>query len=388
MDKNIAFVAPTYVQAKRIIWKKLKQQLYALNWLEGKPNETELTLVLRSGSIIQLFGAENYDAMRGLEFDHVACDEFAFWDPEAWNEVIRQTLANTRGSADFASSTYGRNQFYDFYGRGVSGDAEWGDWSSFHYTTAQGGMVALEEIEAARYELDELTYQQEYEASFVNFAGRVYYCFTEQNYARLTYDPDDDLVFCFDFNVSPGVAVVIQEQFLPFPSSKFGTGIIDEVYIPKNSNTKYVCERLIEKYKGHKGRILAYGDATGGNRVASSLLGSDWDIINSMLHSAFPSRYHQRVGRKNPLERARVNTLNSRIKSLEGDIRLMVDASKAPYTIKDLEGTRILDGSNGRIDKSKRGDNSQFSHLTDALGYYTHYEFSGEYKVTSKPFAL
>lgn len=387
-DKNVAYIAPNYKMAKRIVWKKLKAKLHQLNWLDGKPHETDLIFSLKSGSTIQLFGAENYDAMRGLEFDHVACDEFAFWSPEAWDEVIRPTLSNKLGTADFASSPDGRNHFYDFYGRGLSGEAKWADWSSFHYTTAQGGLVLPEELESARYELDELTFLQEYEASFVNFTGRVYYSFSEQNYGKLVYDPEDDLVFCFDFNVSPGIAVVIQEQYLPSPSGKFGTGIIDEVYIPQNSNTKYVCEKLISKYQAHKGRVLAYGDSTGGNKVASSLVGSDWDIINSLLSVAFQGGYQQRVARSNPLERARINSVNSRIKSFVGNINLMVDPNKAPYCLKDFEGTKILEGSNGRIDKSKGGDNSKFSHMTDAIGYYIHYEFSGERRVTSTPFYI
>lgn len=388
IDKNVAYIAPTYKMAKRIAWKKFKYRLMQLNWLDGKPNESDLILNLRSGSSIQLFGAENYDAIRGLEFDHVACDEFAYWPLEAWDEAVRATLANRVGTADFASSPDGRNHFYDFYQRGLTNSPRWSDWGSFHFTTAQGELVPLSEIEAAKNELDPLTFQQEYEASFVNFSGRAYYNFSEQNYGRLAYDPEDDLIFCFDFNVSPGVAVIAQEQYLPHPSGEFGTGIIDEVYIPQGSNTQYVCERLIDKYKHHKGRILAYGDATGGNRVPSSIIGSDWEIIDNMLGKVFTGRYIKRVMRKNPLERARVNAMNSRIKTQSGKIRLMVDPEHAPNTIKDLEGTKILEGSNGALDKTKGGGNEKFTHLTDAVGYYVHCEFSGDNDIRSTRFVI
>lgn len=384
-EKLVAYIAPTYKMAKRIAWKKFKQKLLALNWLDGKPNESDLVLTLRNGSSIQLFGAENYDAIRGLEFDHVACDEFAYWDIEAWDEVVRATLANRRGSADFASSPDGRNHFYDFYQRGLSSDPRWEDWESFHFTTAQGGLVPQSEIEAAKNELDPLTFEQEYEASFVNFTGRVYYPFSEANYGSLSYDPEDDLIFCFDFNVSPGVASVIQEQY--FENGVLGTGCIDEVYIPQGSNTQYVCEQLIQKYGSHKGNVFGYGDATGGNRVASSLMGSDWEIIHDMMKTAFPGRWYKRVPTKNPLERARINAVNSRIKSMGGHIRLMVDPTKAPMTIKDFEGTKILEGSNGRIDKTK-GEASKFSHITDAIGYYLWKEFSNDELVFTTPFRI
>lgn len=388
IDKNVAYVAPTYKMAKRIAWKRFKYKLMQLNWLDGKPNESDLILNLRSGSSIQLFGAENFDAMRGLEFDHIGADEFAYQPLEAWEEVMRATLANRVGTADFASSPDGRNHFYDFYQRGLSDDPKWKDWAAYHFTTAQGGLVPLSEINAAKDELDPLTFQQEYEASFVNFTGRAYYTFSEQNYGSLRYDADDDLIFCFDFNTAPGVAAIVQEQYLPSPSGLFGTGVIDEVYIPQGSNTMYVCERLIEKYQNHKGRVLGYGDATGGNKVPSSLMGSDWEIIDNMMSKAFPNRWIKRVQRKNPLERARVNAMNSRVKTLGGQIRLMVDPAKAPYTVKDFEGTKILEGSNGQIDKTKNSENSKLTHLTDAIGYYVHQEFSGDYDVRSIPFRV
>jgi len=375
--------------AKRIAWKKFKYKLMQLNWLDGKPNESDLILNLRSGSSIQLFGAENYDAMRGLEFDHVAMDEFAYMMLDAWEESIRATLSNRMGSADFASSPEGRNHFYDFYNRGLSDDPKWKDWRSFHYTTLQGGLVPESEVEAAKNELDPLTFQQEYEASFVNFTGRAYYCFTESNQGRLQYDPDDDLVFCFDFNVSPGVAAIIQEQYLPTPGTPtFGTGIIGEVHIPTGSNTMYVCEQLIEKYGAHRGQIYGFGDATGGNKVPSSLMGSDWEIIDNMMRNVFGDRWHNRVPRSNPLERSRVNAVNSRCKSLSGVIRLMVDPNEAPNIVKDFEGTKVLEGGNGQLDKTKRGDNGKFTHFTDAIGYYIHHEFSGERDIKSHLFRL
>lgn len=392
-DKLVAYVAPTYKMAKRIAWKKFKYKLMQLNWLEGKPNESELILNLRSGSSIQLFGAENADAMRGLEFDHVACDEFAFWNIDAWEESIRPTLSNRHGSADFASSPEGRNHFYDFYQRGqlaLKGDPRWKEWNSFHFTTLQGGLVPEAEIEAAKNELDPLTFEQEYEASFVNFMGRAYYCFTEMNHGALNYDPDDDLVVCFDFNVSPGICVVAQEQYLPVRNSKpmFGTGIIGEVYIPQGSNTLYVCEQLVAQYAEHKGRVIAYGDASGGNKTTQSLIGSDWDIIDAVLRRAYGERYIKRVPRANPSERSRVNAVNSRCKALNGQIRLMVDPVRAPHVITDFEGTKILEGSNGQLDKTKKNGNEKFTHMTDAVGYYVHYEFSGERDIDSHLFRL
>lgn len=378
VNKKVAYVAPTYKMAKRIAWKKFKYHLQRLKWVEGKPNESDLLLALKSGSTIQLFGAENYDAIRGLEFDHIVNDEFADHPLEAWDEVLRACLANTIGSADFFGSPEGYNHLHEFYKRGQSDDAVWKDWASYHFTTLDGGQVPESEIEAAKNELDELTFQQEYLASFINFSGRAYYAFSEKNWGRLEYDPTDDLIVMFDFNVAPGTCVVAQEQQLP--SGFWGTGIIAEVYIPRSSNTEYVCEQLLGKFGNHKGEVVAYGDASGGNKTTQGVTGSDWDIIDERLTRAYGTRYNKSVPRGNPRERARVNAVNSRCRSMGNQVKLMVDPSGAPKTIEDFESVRLLEGSNGRIDKSAKGDNARFTHLTDAIGYYIHREFSTENK--------
>ena len=68
----------------------------------------------------------------------------------------------------------------------------------------------------------------------------------------------------------------------------------------------------------------------------------------------------------NPPERVRVNSMNSRIKTVDGRISMMVDP-KCKETIKDLEGVKVLEGSNGEIDKDST---PKLTHLTDGLGYY------------------
>jgi hypothetical protein len=50
----------------------------------------------------------------------------------------------------------------------------------------------------------------------------------------------------------------------------------------------------------------------------------------------------------------------------------MVDPTRAPHVVRDLEGVRLLAGGSGEIDK-KHDD--ALTHLSDALGYYVHYEY-------------
>ena len=133
----------------------------------SKTNETSLTINFKNGSSISLKGAEKPDNLRGRSLDFVVLDEFADMRKEAWFEVIRPSLSDRKGGALFIGTPKGRNHFYDLYGKGVDDDE---GWKSYQYTTIEGGNVEANEIASARADLDERTFQQEYEAQFVNYS--------------------------------------------------------------------------------------------------------------------------------------------------------------------------------------------------------------------------
>ena len=245
-----------------------------------------------------------------------------------------------------------------------------GEWGSFHWKSAD--ILPPSEIEAAKRDLDPLSYEQEYEASFVNFTGRAYYVFDSRRHcARLEYDPTQPLALCFDFNVAPGVAAVAQEQVLP--TGRKGTGVIGEVWIPQNSNTPAVCRKLIADWGKHEGFIDLYGDVTGGARGTAKVQGSDWDLVRAAMYAHFGrERVRDKVPRTNPPERARVNAVNTRFLNGAGEIHMMIDPARAPHVVKDFEGVVVLEGGSGEIDKAK---DDMLTHISDAVGYRVHYDF-------------
>jgi hypothetical protein len=174
------------------------------------------------------------------------------------------------------------------------------------------------------------------------------------------------LIFCFDFNINPGVAAVCQE-------TADGTAVIGEVWIPRNSNTELVCRRLLADWGEHAGAVECYGDATGGAGGSAKVAGSDWDLVRSTLRPVFGNRIVFRVPRANPRERARINSVNSRLKSADKQYRLFIDYRKARHVADDLDGVALLEGGSGEIDK-EHGDKT-LSHISDALGYYVAYAF-------------
>lgn len=162
--------------------------------------------------------------------------------------------------------------------------------------------------------------------------------------------------------------MICQEQRLP--SGEMGTGVIGEVWIPRGSNTVMVSKKLLTDWGDHRGRIFVYGDATGGARGSAKVMGSDWQLVKEVLKPAF-ERIFFRVPRENPRERARVNAVNSRLRSVEGLVRMQIDARYAPHVVRDLEGVVIVEGGSGELDKGT----ADLTHISDALGYYIAAEY-------------
>jgi hypothetical protein len=336
--------------------------------MRGKPSETDLVIKYKNGSEIHVLGMDKPERIEGRPWDGGGLDEFANMKKDAWRLNVRPALSDRNGWCDFIGVPEGRNHYYELDTYARSGESE--DWASFSWPSSD--ILDPKEIEAAKRDLDELSYKQEYEASFINFTGRAYYTFDERTHcARLEYNPKGDLILCFDFNVSPGTASIIQEMQLP--NGLIGSGVIGEVWIPRHSNTPAVVKKLIVDWGEHKGRVFCYGDATGGAEGTAKTEGSDWTIIEKMLRNHFTGdRVYMLIPNANPKERQRVNSLNSRLKSMSGDIKLMVDPVKAPHVVKDFEGVTLLEGGSGEIDKKADSD---LTHLTDGIGYYVHQEY-------------
>lgn len=353
--------APTRDQAKQIWWLDLKAMIPKY-LLDGDPRESDLTIRLVTGAEIVVVGLDKPQRLEGRSWNGGIIDEIADVKPTAWVENIRPGLSDRLGWAWLIGVPGGRNHYYDMWQYAISGvDPEWTG-----YTWKSADILPASEIESARRTMDELTYLQEFEASFVTFEGRAYHTFDQRLHCKpLKYNFGTTLAIALDFNVEPGTAVIMQEQHLP--NGEEGTGIIGEVHIPRNSNTPAVCRKIAQDWGEHKGRVVFYGDATGGNRGSAKLSGSDWDIVRNEMRPVFGDRVSFKVPASNPSERARVNSVNSRFLNAAGEIHMMVDPAKAPNVVKDFDGVRLLKGGSGEIDKKA---DPHLSHLSDAAGYY------------------
>jgi PBSX family phage terminase large subunit len=172
-EARIAYIAPNFIQARDIAWSMLKKEL---DPIIVTANEARLELVVKnavkSTSTILLRGWEAVESLRGQRFDFLVIDEVASMRnyQTGWEEVLRPTLTDRKGSVLFISTPKGFNQFYELYGR----EAKDTDYKSFHFTTYDNPHIPKDEIDKARTEMTEDRFAQEYMADFRRTSGLVY----------------------------------------------------------------------------------------------------------------------------------------------------------------------------------------------------------------------
>jgi hypothetical protein len=92
---------------------------------------------------------------------------------DAWQAAIRPTLTDYTGDAYFISTPKGINFFHECYSRGID-TAAYPDWQAWHSPTTDNPYIDPVEVEAARQELPEQIFQQEYLAAFLQNEGAVF----------------------------------------------------------------------------------------------------------------------------------------------------------------------------------------------------------------------
>jgi hypothetical protein len=155
-----AYVAPLFKQAKDVAWSYLKEFTRVIPGAEA--NESELRVDLPNGGRVRLYGADNPDGMRGIYLDDCVLDEFADMRPRVLPEIIRPALSDRRGSLTIIGTPRGHNDFYTAYQNALNDN----DWYSVILRASETGLVADEELAAARKLMTPEQYEQEFECSF------------------------------------------------------------------------------------------------------------------------------------------------------------------------------------------------------------------------------
>jgi hypothetical protein len=153
-----AYIAPTYGQAKRVAWDYLVKYAEPLG---GTSNISELRVDFW-GRRIQLFGSDNPETLRGQYFDGVILDEIGDQNPKIWTDIVRPALADRKGWCLFIGTPKGHNHFKELRDRAEKEDG----WGLLEFKASETGVVDEIELKAAKSEMGEDKYRQEFECSF------------------------------------------------------------------------------------------------------------------------------------------------------------------------------------------------------------------------------
>lgn len=246
------WVAPSYKMAM-VGWRavyRLGRQIPGANIRRG-----DLLVEMPGGGSVQVRSADDPQSLRGEGLTLAVLDECAFMREEAWTEALRPALSDRLGGALFISTPKGRNWFWRLWQRGQDDNEP--DWQSWAFPTASNPYIAQTEIDAARRDLPERVYLQEYEAQFLDDAGGVFRRVME----AATLQPQEPVqgrqyVIGADWGKS--------DDFTVFTVLDAGSG--DVVYTDRFNQIDYMVQRgrlgaLAERYRPTV--ILAESNAMG-----------------------------------------------------------------------------------------------------------------------------
>ena len=204
---RVAYIAPYLSQSKAVAWD------YALEYTRDIPqikvNHSELRIDFPNGARFRLFGADNYNAMRGLYFDAVVLDEMADFPASAWPTVIRPAIVDRKGRATIIGTPKGKNEFWEMYDYAKS-HPEW--WCRM-FKASETDILDADELEEAKRTMGEDRYEQEFECSFEAAIQGAYYAQemkTATSDGRVTnvpYDPAVGVTTAWDLGIGDSTAI-------------------------------------------------------------------------------------------------------------------------------------------------------------------------------------
>jgi len=165
-DRVVYYVAPTFNQAKDILWKVLK--VLGKDVIESTVENVGIMRLI-NGREIHIKGSDRPDTLRGVGLSYVVLDEYASMKPMVWEEILRPTLADVKGGALFIGTPAGKNHFYKLFQDHKDDE----NWACFMYKSVDNPFIDEDEIKEAKRSMGSATFKQEFEASFSTAGGNV-----------------------------------------------------------------------------------------------------------------------------------------------------------------------------------------------------------------------
>jgi phage terminase large subunit len=209
---RFGYIAPYLKQSKSVAWDYMLHYSAPIPGI--KVNHSELKVEYPNGGQVRLWGADNAEAMRGVYFDGVVLDEPADFNPRVWPEIIRPALSDRLGWAVFIGTPKGHNGFYKI--RELARNDP--DWLHLELKASETGLLADKELVAARKQLTEDQYNQEYECSFDAAIVGAYYgvlmreAEEDGRICKVPHDPSLPVHTAWDLGIGDSTVIWFAQQ--------------------------------------------------------------------------------------------------------------------------------------------------------------------------------
>ena len=152
-------------------WRDIKR---AYEPVTRDKSEQQHRIELITGGVVEMWSLEATGAGRGRKYQRAVIDEAASTrDLETvWNENIRPTLTDYQGDGWMLGTPKGRDYFWTLWMRGQ--DPQEQEWRSWQFPTVANPHISPAEVEAARADMPERAFLQEFEAQFIEDGAGVF----------------------------------------------------------------------------------------------------------------------------------------------------------------------------------------------------------------------
>ncbi|MCA9366885.1 hypothetical protein KC887_01305 [Candidatus Kaiserbacteria bacterium] len=158
----VGWFAPTY----KMLIEVWREAVILFKPITARVSTQERRIEFSTGGVLEFWSLDNPDVARGRKYKRVIIDEAAMVPNllDAWQMVIRPTLADFAGDAWFLSTPKGFNGFKRLFDNGINPDMP--EWACWQMPTTENPHIPPTEVEAMRQELPTATYNQEVLAVF------------------------------------------------------------------------------------------------------------------------------------------------------------------------------------------------------------------------------
>ena len=259
-DARVFWTSPTYQQAQRP-FEEIYDGIYKSGILKSA-NKSEMRLTFLNGSTIQFKSVERPENLRGFTATHLICDEFAYYNDDVWNQVLKPIVLVKGQKCCFVSTPRGHNLFKTMYDLGQS--AEHPEYASCRMDYHENPFVDMNEIEEARRTLPEHIYAAEYEASFVE-SGHTVFSNLEACQVNRWPQPQGRVYIGVDLGRQNDwtVATVVDQQ-----------GNVLEVYRDNQKDWSYMIANIVKLAKKYDAHVLVEANSIGD--VVAETIKKEW----------------------------------------------------------------------------------------------------------------